>query len=54
MRAALDGIIDPSRGISIVKAGMVAAIAINKGDVQLILEVEPQRGEALRPVAKAA
>ena len=54
VRAALDGIIDPSRGISIVEAGMVAAIAVNKGDVQLILEVEPQRGEALRPVAKAA
>jgi ATP-binding protein involved in chromosome partitioning len=54
VRAALDGIMDPSRGISIVEAGMLSVVAINKGDVQFILEVDPQRGEALRPVAKAA
>jgi ATP-binding protein involved in chromosome partitioning len=54
VRSALQGIMDPSRGISIIEAGMLSAVAINKGDVQFILEVDPQRGEALRPVAKAA
>ncbi|MEM8877365.1 MAG: Mrp/NBP35 family ATP-binding protein [Pseudomonadota bacterium] len=54
VRDVLEGIVDPSRGVSIVEAGMVAAIVINNGEVQLILEVEQQRGEALRPVAMAA
>jgi ATP-binding protein involved in chromosome partitioning len=51
---ALSTIADPDRGADIVSLGMVSGIAIRDGNVAFSIEVEPQRGQRLEPLRKAA
>jgi ATP-binding protein involved in chromosome partitioning len=47
-------IADPDRGADIVSLGMVSGIAIRDGNVAFAIEVEPERGQRLEPMRKAA
>ena len=51
---ALGAIVDPSRGVDIVSAGMVTGLAVSGTAVGFSIEVEPERGPALEPLRKAA
>ncbi|MEL6979468.1 MAG: Mrp/NBP35 family ATP-binding protein [Pseudomonadota bacterium] len=57
---ALKGIVDPSKGTDIVTAGMASGVAIETASdeeglkVRFVLEVEPRRAEAMRPLVAAA
>jgi ATP-binding protein involved in chromosome partitioning len=51
---ALSTIADPDRGADIVSLGMVSGIAIRDGNVAFSIEVEPERGQRLEPMRKAA
>ncbi|MBV8119613.1 MAG: Mrp/NBP35 family ATP-binding protein [Alphaproteobacteria bacterium] len=51
---ALSTIADPERGADIVSLGMVSGIAIRDGNVVFSIEVEPERGDKLEPLRKAA
>jgi ATP-binding protein involved in chromosome partitioning len=51
---ALSTIGDPDRGADIVSLGMVSGIAIRGGNVAFSIEVEPERGDKLEPLRKAA
>jgi ATP-binding protein involved in chromosome partitioning len=51
---ALATIADPERGADIVSLGMVSGIAIRDGNVAFAIEVEPERGQRLEPMRKAA
>jgi ATP-binding protein involved in chromosome partitioning len=54
IRQALKTVIDPDRAADIVSLGMVAAVTVRDGHVQLTIEVDPRRGPALEPLRQAA
>ena len=54
IRAALGEVVDPSRGVDIVTAGLVAALSVQGGHVSLVLEVDPRRGGSMEPLRRAA
>jgi len=51
---ALSTIPDPDRGGDIVSLGMVSGMAIRDGNVAFAIEIEPERGQRLEPLRKAA
>ncbi|UYN94309.1 MAG: iron-sulfur cluster carrier protein ApbC [Enhydrobacter sp.] len=53
VRAALDAVIDPASGKSVVAAGMVSGIATRGGHVAITLDVDPTRGPSLEPLRQA-
>ena len=54
VRAALAGIVDPSRGVDLVAAGMVESVVVRRGNVAVTLAVDPHRGAALEPLRRRA
>ena len=51
---ALKGVRDPDRNADIVNLGMVSGLAVKDGNVAFAIEVDPERGDRLEPVRKAA
>jgi ATP-binding protein involved in chromosome partitioning len=51
---ALKGVTDPDRNADIVNLGMVSGLAVKDGNVAFSIEVDPERGDRLEPVRKAA
>ncbi|MSO53822.1 MAG: iron-sulfur cluster carrier protein ApbC [Rhodospirillales bacterium] len=51
---ALKRIVDPDRRSDIVTLGMVSAVIVKNGHVSFAIEVDPERGERLEPLRKAA
>ena len=51
---ALKGVNDPDRDADIVNLGMVSGLAVKDGNVAFAIEVDPERGDRLEPVRKAA
>src|SRR5262245_12460928 len=51
---AVRRISDPDRGGDIVTPGMVSGMAIRDGNVAFAIEVDPERGQRLEPLRKAA
>ncbi|MPY71054.1 MAG: iron-sulfur cluster carrier protein ApbC [Alphaproteobacteria bacterium] len=51
---ALKTVTDPDRGGDIVALGMVGGLAVKQGNVHFTIEVDPQRGQTLEPLRKAA
>ncbi len=51
---ALKGVNDPDRNADIVNLGMVSGLAVKDGNVAFAIEVDPERGDRLEPVRKAA
>ena len=51
---ALKGVRDPDRDADIVNLGMVSGLAVKDGNVAFAIEVDPERGDRLEPVRKAA
>jgi ATP-binding protein involved in chromosome partitioning len=49
---ALEGVIDPANGRSVVAAGMVEGLVVKDGNVGFALEVDPARGRAAEPLRK--
>ncbi|QDL92441.1 Mrp/NBP35 family ATP-binding protein [Paroceanicella profunda] len=54
VRAALARVVDPSGGADVVSSGMLGAVSISGGEVRVVLEVDPAKGRAMEPVARAA
>ena len=54
VRAALAGIVDPSRGVDLVAAGMVESVVVRGGNVAVTLAVDPHRGAAMEPLRRRA
>jgi len=54
VRQALDAVIDPATGKSVVASGLVGGVAIRGGHVAVTLEVDPARGTALEPLRQAS
>ena len=54
VRQALETVIDPATGKSVVASGLVGGIAIRGGHVAVTLEVDPARGTALEPLRQAS
>jgi ATP-binding protein involved in chromosome partitioning len=50
---ALQGVIDPDSGKNVVEAGLIQALAVQNGQVKLIIEVSPERGSKAEPVREA-
>ena len=51
--AALDGVLDPGRGQSVVALGLVSGIVIRDGNVGFAIEVEPHEAAAKEPLRQA-
>ncbi len=51
---ALKGVRDPDRDADVVSLGMVSGLAVKDGNVAFAIEVDPERGDRLEPVRKAA
>ena len=51
---ALKGVTDPDRNADIVSLEMVSGLAVKDGNVVFAIEVDPERGDRLEPVRKAA
>src|SRR5215470_7280813 len=51
---ALGRVVDPEKGADIVTLGMVSGIVVRDGNVAFAIEVEPERGQRLEPLRKAA
>ena len=51
---ALKGVTDPDRNADIVSLEMVSGLAVKDGNVAFAIEVDPERGDRLEPVRKAA
>ena len=51
---ALKGVTDPDRNTDIVSLEMVSGLAVKDGNVAFAIEVDPERGDRLEPVRKAA
>ncbi len=51
---ALKGVRDPDRNADIVSLEMVSGLAVKDGNVAFAIEVDPERGDRLEPVRKAA
>ncbi|CAA7612671.1 iron-sulfur cluster carrier protein ApbC [Magnetospirillum sp. UT-4] len=51
---ALKRIVDPDKNADIVSLGMVSGVVVKNGHVAFAIEVEPERGQALEPLRKAA
>ena len=51
---ALKGVTDPDRDADIVSLEMVSGLAVKDGNVAFAIEVDPERGDRLEPVRKAA
>ena len=51
---ALKGVTDPDRNADIVSLEMVSGLAVKDGNVAFSIEVDPERGDRLEPVRKAA
>jgi len=54
VRAALETVIDPAKGVDIVSGDLVKALNVDAGRVSFVLEVDPARGGAMEPVRAAA
>ena len=54
VRAALDRVVDPIRGESITKLGLVSGLHIKDGNVAFALEIAADQGTVMEPVRKAA
>ena len=54
VRAALDSVLEPESGRSILALGMVQGLAVRDGHVGFSLEVAPERGAAGEPLRRAA
>jgi ATP-binding protein involved in chromosome partitioning len=52
--AALADIVDPDRKASIVSLEMVSGLVVRDGHVGFTIEVDPERGEKLEPLRRAA
>ena len=50
---ALDGVIDPQSGCSVVQQDMVQGLVLKDGHVGFTLEVAPERGAGAEPLCKA-
>ncbi len=53
VRNALETVIDPATGKSVVAQGMLGGIAVRGGHVAVTLDVDPARGTALEPLRQA-
>ncbi|MDA0656147.1 MAG: iron-sulfur cluster carrier protein ApbC [Proteobacteria bacterium] len=51
---ALKGVVEPESGTDIVTRNMVSGVTIKDGNVGFALEVDPEKGQAMEPVRKAA
>ena len=51
---ALAAVQDPERGADIVRLGMISGVVVRDGNVGFAIEVEPERGQHLEPLRKAA
>ena len=51
---ALDRVIDPDRGQSLVALGMIEGVVVQDGTVSFAIAVDPQRGPKLEPLRHAA
>ncbi len=51
---ALKGVTDPDRNADIVSLEMVSGLAVKDGNVAFAIEIDPERGDRLEPVRKAA
>jgi ATP-binding protein involved in chromosome partitioning len=54
VRRALSGVIDEAAGRDLVSLGLLQAVSIRDGNVQLVLQVDPARGAALEPLRQRA
>ncbi|HKY94077.1 MAG TPA: Mrp/NBP35 family ATP-binding protein [Kiloniellales bacterium] len=54
VRRALAAVIDEAAGRDLVSLGLVQAVTIRDGNVQLVLQVDPARGAALEPLRQRA
>ena len=54
VRTALDGVLDPESGRSILALGMVQGLAVRDGHVGFSLQVAPERGAGSEPLRRAA
>jgi ATP-binding protein involved in chromosome partitioning len=54
VRRALAGVIDEAAGRDLVSLGLVQAVTVRDGNVQLVLQVDPARGAALEPLRQRA
>ncbi|HTH98068.1 MAG TPA: Mrp/NBP35 family ATP-binding protein [Stellaceae bacterium] len=52
--AALRGVIDPLSGRDLVSAGMIQGLALKGGNVQVSIEIDPNRAPEMEPVREAA
>ena len=53
IRKALETVIDPATGTSVVASGLLGGVAIRGGHVAVTLDVDPARGTALEPLRQA-
>lgn len=51
---ALEGVMDPVRGHSLVALGMVSGVASKGGHVQFAIEIDPARAKSFEPIRKQA
>src|SRR6516225_8528974 len=51
---ALGRVVDPDKRADIVSLGMVSGVVVRNGNVAFAIEVEPERGQRLEPLRKAA
>ena len=54
IRRALSGVIDEAAGRDLVSLGLLQAVTIRDGNVQLVLQVDPAQGAALEPLRQRA
>ncbi len=50
---ALARIVDPASGNNVVNSGLVTDVTVKDGNVLVVLEVDPARGEEMEPLRKA-
>ena len=51
---ALKRIVDPAKGVDLVASGAVSDVSVDGDKVRVVMEVAPERAEAMRPLASAA
>ncbi len=52
--AALRAVVDPDKRSDIVGLGMISGLAVRDGHVSFAIEVDPERGQRLEPLRRAA
>jgi ATP-binding protein involved in chromosome partitioning len=51
--SVLKGVKDPERGGDVVALGMIQAVVVKDGNVQVAIEIDPKRAPALEPLRRA-